>query len=81
MKYVCIIFNQTQIAHTENTLKDLKKEYLITMVLNFQNDKEKLLEKFCQPFDTLFNAVDNLPSNLDQVESSFHRVQKGISSP
>ena len=32
-------------AHTENTLKDLKKENLIALVLNLQNDQEKLMEK------------------------------------
>ena len=33
-------------AHTENTLKDLKKENLIALVLNLQNDQEKLMVKF-----------------------------------
>ena len=28
------------------------------------------MEKFCEPFDTLFNTVDNLSSKLDLVESS-----------
>lgn len=39
------ISNQTQIAHTENTLKDLKKENLIALVLNLQNNPEKMMEK------------------------------------
>ena len=29
-------------AHTENMLKDLKEENLIKLVLNLQNDREKL---------------------------------------
>ena len=57
-------------AHTENTLRDLKKENLITLVLNLQNDREKLIEKFCERLDTLSNTVDNLSSKLDLVESS-----------
>ena len=57
-------------AHTENTLKDLKKENLIALVLNLQNDREKLMEKFCERLDTLSNTVDNLSSKLDLFESS-----------
>ena len=57
-------------AHTENTLKDLKKENHIALVLNLQNDQEKLMEKFCERLDTLSNTVDNLSSKLDLVESS-----------
>ena len=56
-------------AHTENMLKDLKKENLIALVLNLQNDQEKLMEKFCDHLDTLSNTVDSLPSKLDLVES------------
>ena len=57
-------------VHTENTLKDLKKENLIAFVLNLQNDREKLMEKFCDRLDTLSNTVDNLSRELDLVESS-----------
>ena len=57
-------------VHTENTLKDLKKENLIAFVLNLQNDREKLMEKFCDRLDTLSNTVDNLSCKLDLVESS-----------
>ena len=57
-------------AHTENTPKDLKKENLIALVLNLQNDKEKLMEKLCERLDTLSNTVDNLSSKLGLVESS-----------
>ena len=57
-------------VHTENTLKDLKKENLIAFVLNLQNDREKLMEKFCDRLDTLSNTVDNLWRKLDLVESS-----------
>ena len=31
-------------AHTENTLKDLKKENIIALVLNLQNDREKFMK-------------------------------------
>ena len=57
-------------VHTKNTLKDLKKENLIALVLNLQNDREKLMEKFCESLDTLSNTVDNLSSKPDLVESS-----------
>ena len=57
-------------AHTENTLKDLKKENLIALVLNLQNERDKFMEKFCERLDTLSNTVDNLSSKLDLVESS-----------
>ena len=56
--------------HTENTLNDLKKENLITLVLNLQNERDKLMEKFCERLDTLSNTVGNLSSKLDLVESS-----------
>ena len=32
-------------AHTENMLKDLKKEYLVAMVLNLQKKSKKSLWK------------------------------------
>ena len=57
-------------AHIENTLNDLKKENLIALLLNLQNDWEKLMEKLCKRLDTLSNTVDNLSSKLYQVESS-----------
>ena len=57
-------------AHTENTLKDLKKKNFIALVLNLQNEQDRLMEKFCQRLDTLSNTVDNLSSKLDLVESS-----------
>ena len=57
-------------AHTENTLKDSKKENLIALVLNLQNERDRLMENFCERLDTLSNTVDNLSSKLDLVESS-----------
>ena len=39
-------------AHTENTLKDLKKKNLFALILNLQNQREKLTEKFCDRLDT-----------------------------
>ena len=55
-------------AHTENTLKDLKKENLIALVLNLQNEWDKFMEKLCERLDALSNTVDNLTSKLDLVE-------------
>ena len=49
-------------AHTENTLQDLKKENLIALVL--------LYITYCESLDTLYNTVDNLLSKKDLVESS-----------
>ena len=57
-------------AHMEKKLKDLKMENLIALVLNLQNNLEKLIEKFSECLDTLSNTVDNLSSKLDRVESS-----------
>ena len=57
-------------AHTEKKLKDLKMENLIALVLNLQNNLEKLIEKFSECLDTLSNTVDNLSSKLDRFESS-----------
>ena len=50
--------------------KILKKENLIALVLNLQNDQEKLTQKFCKCLDPLSNTVANFSSKLDQVESS-----------
>ena len=57
-------------AHTENTLKGLKKVNLIALVLNLQNDQEKLMVKFCKLLDALSYTAHNLSSKLDQLESS-----------
>ena len=57
-------------AHTENMLKDSKKENLIALVLNLQNERDRLMENFCERLDTLSNTVDNLSSKPDLVESS-----------
>ena len=57
-------------AHTENTLKDLKKKNLFALILNLQNQREKLTEKFCDRLDTLSNTDENVPSKLDLVDSS-----------
>ena len=58
-------------AHTENTLKDLKKE-------NLQNERGKFMEKLCERLDALSNTVDNLTSKLDLVESSLVIMTKTI---
>ena len=57
-------------AHTENMLKDLRKENLIALVLNLQNERDKFMEKFCERLDTLSNTVDNLSGKIGLVESS-----------
>ena len=57
-------------AQRENTLKDLQKENLITLVLSLQNEQDKFMEKFCERLETLSNTADNLSSKLDLVESS-----------
>ena len=57
-----------QMAHIENMINDLKKENLIALVLNLQNERGKFMEKFCKCLDTLSNTVDNLSSKLDLVE-------------
>lgn len=49
----------------------MKKENLIALVLNLKDDWEKSMEKFCTILDNLFNTVDNLSTQLDQVELSF----------
>ena len=65
-------------AHTENTLKDLKKENLIALVLNLQNEWDKFMEKFCERLDALSDTVDNLTSKLDLVESCLVMMTKTV---
>ena len=57
-------------AHTEITLKDLKKENLISLVLTLQRERDKLIDMLGQHIDNLTSTVDNLSSRLTQVESS-----------
>ena len=57
-------------AHTENKLKDFKKENLISLVLSLQNDRDKVIDTLGQLIDNLTSTVDNLSSKLSQVESS-----------
>ena len=57
-------------AHTENTLKDLKKENLISLVLSLQSERDKFIDMLGQRTDNLTSTVDNLLSKLAQVESS-----------
>ena len=54
-------------AHTENTLKDLKKENLISLVLSLQSDCDKVINTLGQRIDNLISTVDNL---FKQVGSS-----------
>ena len=65
-------------AHTENTFKDLKKENLIALVLNLQNERDKFIEKLCERLDALSNTVDNLTSKLDLVESYLVMMTKTV---
>ena len=57
-------------AHTENTLKDLKKENLISLVLSLQSDCDKAIDTLGQRIDNLISTADNLLSKLAQVELS-----------
>ena len=57
-------------AHTENTIKDLKKENLISLVLSLQSDRDKVIDTLGQRIDNLASTVDNLSSKLAQVELS-----------
>ena len=57
-------------AHNEITLKDLKKENLISLVLNLQSERDKFIDMLGHCRDKLTSTVDNLWSKLAQVESS-----------
>ena len=57
-------------AHTEISLKDLKKENLISLVLSLQSERDKLIDMFGQHIDNLTSTVDNLSNSMVQVESS-----------
>ena len=57
-------------AHTENTLKDFKKENLISLVLSLQSDRDKVIDTLGHRIDNLTSTVDDLSSKLAQVESS-----------
>ena len=56
-------------AHTEITLKDLKNENLISLVLSLQSERDKLIDMLGPPIDNL-TTVDNLSNRMAQVESS-----------
>ena len=49
-------------AHTEITLKDLKEENFITLVLNLQSECDKFIDILSQHIDNLTYTVDNLSS-------------------
>ena len=51
-------------AHTENTPNDFKKEILISLVLNLQSDRDKVIDTLGQRIDNLTSTVDNLSSKL-----------------
>ena len=57
-------------AHTEITLKDLKKENLISLVLSLQSERDKFIDTLAQRIDNLTSTVDNLSSRLALIESS-----------
>ena len=57
-------------AHTENTLKDFKKENLISLVLSLQSDRDKVIDTLGHRIDNLTSTVDDLSSKLAQAESS-----------
>ena len=49
-------------AHTEITLRDLKKENFITLVLNLQSEYGKFIDILSQHIDNLTYTVDSLSS-------------------
>ena len=49
-------------AHTEITLKDLKEENFITLVLNLQSECDKFIDILSQDIDNLTYTVDNRSS-------------------
>ena len=58
-------------AHTEITLKDFKRENLISLVLSLQSERDKFIDTLGHCIDNLISAVNNLSSKLAQVESSW----------
>ena len=57
-------------AHTEITLKDFKRENLISLVLSLQSERDKFIDTLGHCIDNLISTVDNLSNKLAQVESS-----------
>ena len=57
-------------AHTELTLKDFKRENLISLVLSLQSERDKFIDTLGHCIDNLISTVNNLSSKLAQVESS-----------
>ena len=57
-------------AHTEITLKDFKRENLISLVLSLQSERDKFIDTLGHCIDNLISTVDNLSNKLTQVESS-----------
>ena len=57
-------------AHTEITLKDFKRENLISLVLGLQSERDKFIDTLGHCIDNLISTVNNLSSKLAQVESS-----------
>ena len=59
-----------QIAHTEITVKNLKKEDFISLVLNLQSECDQFIDRWGQHIDNLISLVDNDVSKFTQVKSS-----------
>ena len=57
-------------AHTEITLKDFKRENLISLVLSLQSERDKFIDTLGHCIGNLISTVNNLSSKLAQVESS-----------
>ena len=57
-------------AHTEITLKDFKRENLISLALGLQSERDKFIDTLGHCIDNLISTVNNLSSKLAQVESS-----------
>ena len=57
-------------VHTEISLKHLKEENHVSLVLSLQSEREKFIDTLGQRISNLTSTVDNLPSKLAQVDSS-----------
>ena len=57
-------------AHTEISVKDFKRENLISLVLSLQSERDKFIDTLGHCIDNLISTVDNLSNKLAQVESS-----------
>lgn len=57
-------------AHAENSLKDLKEEKLISLVLSLQNEQENYTKKFVAHMSNIAATGESLAAELEQVKLS-----------